>query len=184
MLWYCIILRNRNLEWYLSGFWPVIEVIMNTIFITIQKPAIDVIQGQFSQFRILTHFFFRSILILHLHLISLPNTCSTQILYAFLFPHLLYVFIPLWPPWVQYLNSVGRSKLVQRSQICLFIYLFMSNGRSTLHPSQIYELCHIFKGSIKYLYVMNFPCIVVTRHQYLLNFLCVYFLTNLLTSHN
>jgi hypothetical protein len=31
------------------------------------------------------------------------------------------------------------------------------------HP-QINELCHIFKGSITYLYVLIFPCILVTRY--------------------
>jgi hypothetical protein len=28
---------------------------------------------------------------------------------------------------------------------------------------QIFELCHIFKGSITYLYAMTFPCVLVTR---------------------
>jgi hypothetical protein len=35
-----------------------------------------------------------------------------------------------------------------------------------------------------YLYVMILLCILVTRQQYILSFLCVYFQTNLLTSVN
>jgi hypothetical protein len=31
--------------------------------------------------------------------------------------------------------------------------------------SQIFELCHIFKGSISYLYVMILPCIILTKHR-------------------
>jgi hypothetical protein len=32
--------------------------------------------------------------------------------------------------------------------------------------SQISELCHILKGSISYLYIMIFPCILVMGHQH------------------
>jgi hypothetical protein len=41
--------------------------------------------------------------------------------------------------------------------------------------SQIFKLCHIFKGSVSYNYVMILYCILVTRHQHILSFLCVYF---------
>jgi hypothetical protein len=50
--------------------------------------------------------------------------------------------------------------------------------------SQIFELCHIFKASVTYFYVMILAYILVMRQQYKLNFLCVYFWTNLLTSVN
>jgi hypothetical protein len=39
--------------------------------------------------------------------------------------------------------------------------------------SQVFELCHIFKGSVSYLYVIIFPYIVVKRQQH--SFLCVCF---------
>jgi hypothetical protein len=41
--------------------------------------------------------------------------------------------------------------------------------------SQISELCHFFETSVSYLYVLIFPCIIVTRQQHILGFLCVYF---------
>jgi hypothetical protein len=42
-------------------------------------------------------------------------------------------------------------------------------------PFQISELCHIFKTFFTYLYVIVFSCILVTRQQHILSFLCVYF---------
>jgi hypothetical protein len=41
--------------------------------------------------------------------------------------------------------------------------------------SQLCELCHIFKGSIRYLHVMILPFIFLTRQQHILTILCVYF---------
>jgi hypothetical protein len=41
--------------------------------------------------------------------------------------------------------------------------------------SYIFQLCHIFNGSVSYLYVTIFPCILVTRQQRILSFLCVCF---------
>jgi hypothetical protein len=37
------------------------------------------------------------------------------------------------------------------------------------------ELCHVLKTSASYLYLMILPCILVTRQQHTLSFLCVYF---------
>jgi hypothetical protein len=39
--------------------------------------------------------------------------------------------------------------------------------------SQIFQLC--IKESVSSLYVMILPCILVTRQQHILSFLCVYF---------
>jgi hypothetical protein len=41
--------------------------------------------------------------------------------------------------------------------------------------SQISELFHIFKGFVSYLNVMILPCILMTRQQHILSFLCVCF---------
>jgi hypothetical protein len=41
--------------------------------------------------------------------------------------------------------------------------------------SQILELCHVSKGSVGYFYVMILSCILVTREQLKLSFLCIYF---------
>jgi hypothetical protein len=41
--------------------------------------------------------------------------------------------------------------------------------------SQISEMCHIFETSVRYLYVIILLRILVTRQQYILRFLCVYF---------
>jgi hypothetical protein len=46
--------------------------------------------------------------------------------------------------------------------------------------SQISELCHIFETSVTYLHFTILPCFLVMRQQHTLNFLCVYFWTNLL----
>jgi hypothetical protein len=40
--------------------------------------------------------------------------------------------------------------------------------------SNIFEVCHILKGSVACLYVLTLPCVLVTR-QHILSFHCVYF---------
>jgi hypothetical protein len=62
---------------------------------------------------------------------------------------------------------------------------FLLNQVSNCYShSQISELCHISKVPISNHYVMNLPCIVVTRQQCILSFLCVYFYTSLFTRVN
>jgi hypothetical protein len=41
--------------------------------------------------------------------------------------------------------------------------------------SQKFELRHISKRSVRYLYVIIVPCILVMIQQYILSFLCLYF---------
>jgi hypothetical protein len=51
---------------------------------------------------------------------------------------------------------------------------------------QIPEMCHSFKASLSYLYVMTLPSILVTTQQHIrvltVSFLCVYFNSNLYTN--
>jgi hypothetical protein len=56
----------------------------------------------------------------------------------------------------------------------LFNALFNSIFICYCH-SQIFELCHIFKGYICFLYVTILLFMLVTRQQHILSFLCVYF---------
>jgi hypothetical protein len=50
--------------------------------------------------------------------------------------------------------------------------------------SETSELCHILKGLYYVLLCYDLPCILMTREQYILSSLCVYFLTILITNHN
>jgi hypothetical protein len=50
--------------------------------------------------------------------------------------------------------------------------------------SETFELCHIFKASVSYLYNMILFCIQVTRRQHVLSFLYVYFQINCFTDIN
>jgi hypothetical protein len=43
------------------------------------------------------------------------------------------------------------------------------------HHSQICELCHIFKESVGYLYIMILPRFLVMRQQHILTSLCIYY---------
>jgi hypothetical protein len=59
--------------------------------------------------------------------------------------------------WIQYAFNL----LVNQCMICYC-------------RSQIFQVRHICKGFVSYLYVMFLPCILVSRHQRILSFLCVY----------
>jgi len=48
--------------------------------------------------------------------------------------------------------------------------------------SQIFELCHTFKGFITYFHVVILTCIVIMKHKYQFSFLITYFQTSLITS--
>jgi hypothetical protein len=51
------------------------------------------------------------------------------------------------------------------------------DNRSTLGMLSICIVLqvNIYKGSVSCLYVMILPCILVTRQEHILSFLCVYF---------
>jgi hypothetical protein len=49
------------------------------------------------------------------------------------------------------------------------------NGNKHYRSSIFSKCCHIFKGFGSYHYGTILPCILVTRQQHVLSFLCVYF---------
>jgi hypothetical protein len=56
------------------------------------------------------------------------------------------------------------------SQICLLLISSWVKFYLLLSFPKIFELCHIFKGSVSYLCIMILPCILVMR-QHVLSFL-------------
>jgi hypothetical protein len=66
------------------------------------------------------------------------------------------------------------------TQIQSAVNIFMNQILICYCHSQIFKLFHIFRGSISCLYAVILACILVMRHQHVLNFLCIYFLIYLL----
>jgi purine-cytosine permease-like protein len=58
-------------------------------------------------------------------------------------------------------------------KVCVYIIIIC------YFQSQMFEFRDVFEGSVSCFYVMIWSYILVTRHEYKLRFLCLYFRTNL-----